>query len=342
MDKNNNKPSVCGLMPAKTDDDRKKSGPGEMGDSLNFTRRRFMGTFAAISGALGAAFLTSKAKTASATEFSGAPGRYGVLYDLTACVGCRSCEEACNKENELPAPKVPFDDQSVFDEVRRPTVDAYTVVNRFPNPKDPDKPLYRKIQCNHCDEPACATACPIHAYTKTPEGPVTYDVNLCFGCRYCMVACPYYVPAYDYNSALEPRISKCTMCYPRVKQGRPTACSEACPTGALTFGKRSDLLKLARERIVKNPDKYVDHIFGEFEGGGTSWLYISGVPFEHYGFPTNIQKTPMLENTKGFLSSVPLVFTIWPAFFGMLYAATQHGKNGSKNEADHKKTEEKK
>ncbi len=342
MDKNDNKTSAGCPMSAKSDDNRKIAEPCEMGDSLNFTRRRFMGTVTAIAGAIGAASLFSKAKTARAKEFSGAPNRYGVLYDLTACVGCRSCEAACNEENKLPAPKAPFDDQSVFNEVRRPTVEAYTVVNRYPNPKDPDKPLYRKIQCNHCDEPACATACPIHAYTKTPEGPVTYDVNLCFGCRYCMIACPYYVPAYDYNSALEPRISKCTMCYPRVKQGLPTACSEACPTGALTFGKRSDLIKLARERIMKNPDKYIDRIFGEFEGGGTSWLYISGVPFEHYGFPTDIQKTPMLENTKGFLSTVPLVFTIWPAFFGMLYAATQHLKGESKNDADHKKTEEKK
>jgi len=341
MDKNESRPSAAGPMSGKPDDGLKKPGSGEMGDSLNFTRRRFMNTALAIGGALGAASLASKAKTADAREFEGSADRYGVLYDLTACVGCRSCEKACNEENELPAPQAPFDDRSVFNETRRPTVEAYTVVNRFPNPKDPDKPLYRKIQCNHCNEPACASACPIHAYTKTPEGPVTYDVNLCFGCRYCMIACPYYVPAYDYNSALEPRISKCTMCDHRVKQGRPTACSEACPTGALTFGKRCDLIKLARERIRKDPDKYVDHIFGETEAGGSSWLYISGVPFEHYGFPTNIQKAPMLENTKGFLASVPLVFTIWPALFGMLYSATQH-RSGSKDDADHEKTEEKK
>jgi ferredoxin len=131
------------------------------------------------------------------------------------------------------------------------------------------------------------------------------------------------------------------MCADRVKHGKPTACSEICPTGALTFGKRNDLIKVARERIMKNPDKYVDHIFGEREGGGTSWLYISGVPFEHYGFPTTIQKTPLLENTKGFLSTVPLVFTIWPALFGMLYAATKH-RSRSENGADHEKTEEKK
>lgn len=342
MDKNVKKPSEpAKLLTEQRGDGGDTPDNGTMGDSLNFTRRRFMGTVAAIGGALGMAGLTSGAKTASAKEIEGPADRYGVLYDLTLCVGCRSCEKACNEENKLAAPKVPFDDPSVFEETRRPTVEAYTVVNRFPNPKDPSKPLYRKIQCNHCNEPACATACPVHAYSKTAEGPVTYDVDLCFGCRYCMVACPYYVPAYDYNSALEPRISKCTMCVDRVKHGRPTACSEICPTGALTFGKRSDLINVARERIMKNSDKYIDHIFGEHEAGGTSWLYISGVPFEHYGFPSHMQKAPMLENTKGFLSTVPLVFTIWPALFGMLYTATQH-RNRSENGTDHEKTEEKK
>ncbi len=340
MDKNTKKPCEAGNNPPERAGHLgHKPEAGETGDSLDFTRRRFMSTVAAIGGAVGGACLASHAGIASAKEFSGSPDSFGVLYDLTLCVGCRTCEKACNEENKLAPPAVPFDDPSVFNEMRRPMVESYTVVNRYPNPKEPDKPLYRKIQCNHCLEPACATACPIHAYTKNPEGPVTYNVDLCFGCRYCMVACPYYVPAYDYNSALEPRISKCTMCYHRVKEGRPTACSETCPTGALTFGKRVDLINLARERILKNPGKYVDHIFGEHEAGGTSWLYISGVPFEHYGFPTNLQSSAMLENTKGFLASVPLVFTIWPALFGMLYSATKHREE---HDTDHAKTEDKK
>jgi formate dehydrogenase iron-sulfur subunit len=306
-------------------------------DDLNFSRRMFLGTLAAIGGTT----VVGHSSQAFAKEFSDSPDRYGVLYDLTRCVGCRSCEKACNAENKLPEPNVPFDDKSVFEQKRRPTVDAYTVVNQYPNPKDPGKPLYRKVQCNHCNEPACATACPVHAYTKTSLGPVIYNENLCFGCRYCMVACPYYVPAYDYNSALEPKIAKCTMCYPRVKKGLPTACSEACPTGALTFGKRNDLINLARERIEKNPGAYIDYIYGEHEGGGTSWLYLSGVPFEHYGFPTNLQKTPLLENTKGFLSSVSLVFAIWPALFGMLYVAS-HQRTASEEDTHRQNTEEKK
>ena len=130
------------------------------------------------------------------------------------------------------------------------------------------------------------------------------------------------------------------MCYGRVKAGGIPACADACPMGALTFGKREELLKLAREKISKSPDRYIDHIYGEQEVGGTSWLYISGVPFEHLGFPTNLPKRPLLEETKGFLSAVPLVFTVWPALFGMCYAALRHRDEAAKEKAETEKKEE--
>jgi ferredoxin len=123
------------------------------------------------------------------------------------------------------------------------------------------------------------------------------------------------------------------MCYDRVKNGGITACAEACPTGAITFGKRDDLIAMAREKIMKQPDRYINHIYGEREVGGTSWMYISGVPFEQVGFPTNLPTTPLLEQTKGFLATVPLVLTVWPALFGMCYAALRHREEISKEEA---------
>lgn len=298
-------------------------------ERLKISRRCFLGVLTSVSGA---ALLGSPTTSSSASkEFSNLPDRYGLLTDLTACVGCRSCEEACNKANNLPQPAEPFDDKSVFNKQRRPNSKAYTVVNQYPDPKEKDRPIYRKIQCNHCNEPACATACPVHAYTKTREGAVLYNENLCFGCRYCMTACPFYVPSYDYWSALEPKIVKCTMCYGRIKAGGITACAEACPAGAITFGKRNELIKLARERIARHPDKYIDHIYGEHEVGGTSWMYISGVPFEQLGFTTNLPNKPLLEETKGFLSAVPVVLTVWPALFGMAYAALRHRDQSEKD-----------
>jgi Fe-S-cluster-containing dehydrogenase component len=244
-----------------------------------------------------------------------------MLTDFTKCVGCRSCEEACNKEHGLPKPAQPFNDEGVFNEERKPSASAYTVVNRHENPDDPDKPIYRKIQCNHCLEPACATACPIHAYTKTPEGAVIYDKDLCFGCRYCMIACPFYMPAYDYDSAFEPKIVKCVMCHDRLREGRAPACAEACPMGAVTFGKRDKLLRMARHRIEDEPERYISHIYGEHEAGGTSWLYLSSVPFTELGFPEGVPEKPMIELTRNYLDSVPMVFTAWPAIFGLVYGA---------------------
>jgi len=324
----------------KTIGDKAGKNGAEQGKSSGMNRRAFLGTVATIGGA---AVVGSGTLAHASDDFPGYPDSYGLLTDLTLCVGCRSCEAACNKENGLPEPEKPFDDVSVFDKVRRPDAHAYTVVNRYENPRDKSMPIYRKVQCNHCKEPACASACPIHAYNKTPEGAVMYNQDLCFGCRYCMVACPFYVPAYDYESALEPKIVKCTMCHEtRVKNGKITACAEACPAGAITFGKREELIKIARKRIEKSPDKYVDHIYGEHEAGGTNWIYLSGVPFEQVGFPANVPNKPPIELTKGFLSSVPLVFTIWPALFGMCYAAVRHQdevheeKNSSKTKEETK------
>ena len=299
---------------------------------MGISRRKFLKAAAAAGGA----GLVGKSKLASGVEhFTGYPDRYGILTDITRCVGCRTCEAACNEINNLPPPKVPFDDQSVFEKNRRTDERAYTVVNRYPNPKPGGPPIYVKHQCRHCDEPACASACLVAAFTKTPEGPVTYNKGVCVGCRYCMTACPFYVPAYEYNNPLSPEIKKCTMCYDtRVSEGGIPACVEACPMEAMTFGKRSDLLRVARKRIIEHPDRYVDHIYGEHEVGGTSWLYISGVPFEKLGFPMDLGTKPYPELTRGFLSMVPGVLVIWPALLGGFYMFTQHREQMDEEEEE--------
>jgi Fe-S-cluster-containing dehydrogenase component len=282
------------------------------------------------------ASLVGKSQLAKGVEdFTGYPDRFGVLSDLTRCVGCRTCEAACNEVNQLPPPKIPFEDQSVFENIRRTDTNAYTVVNRYPNPKQGGLPIYVKHQCRHCDEPACASACLVRAFTKTPEGAVSYNKGVCIGCRYCMTACPFYVPAYEYNDPFSPEIRKCTMCYDtRISKGGIPACVEACPMEAMTFGKRSDLIKLARKRIMEHPDRYIDHIYGEHEVGGTDWLYISGVPFEQLGFATDLGTKPYPELTRGFLSMVPAVLVIWPALLGGIYMFTQHREQGDEEEEE--------
>ncbi|MGB3095151.1 MAG: 4Fe-4S dicluster domain-containing protein, partial [Candidatus Deferrimicrobiaceae bacterium] len=148
---------------------------------------------------------------------------YGLLIDTTKCIGCRSCEEACNEQNGLPEPEVPFDRESVFETKRDTSPGAYTVLNRFPNEKDPDNPVFVRKQCLHCCQPACASACLTKAMEKTVEGPVIYNKDRCMGCRYCMIACPQDIPKFEYESA-SPYIRKCIFCYDRLKAGERPAC----------------------------------------------------------------------------------------------------------------------
>ena len=161
-------------------------------------------------------------------------------------------------------------------------------------------------RCLHCLEPACVSACPTTALKRMADGPVMYDDDPCIGCRYCIWACPWGVPTADWDS-LAPKIHKCTHCADRTDQplpesrnGKPLtdaekelhvdtiavpACVKACPADALVYGERDEMLAEARKRIARRPDKYVDHIYGEHEAGGTSVLYLSAVPFEKLGFP---------------------------------------------------------
>jgi Fe-S-cluster-containing dehydrogenase component len=303
------------------------------------SRRKFL----AVSLAGGAAMtLPAPRKALGAGSFEGYPEGMGVLVDLTRCIGCRSCEAACNKEQHLPEPALPFDDQSVFDQTfhggqkRRPDENAYTVVNRY-QPESAKHPVYRKVQCNHCNEPACLTSCFVNAYTKTREGAVVYNPKVCVGCRNCMIACPFHVPGYSYSSAFNPVIKKCIFCYDtRLKNGQPPACVEICPQEALTFAHRRDLLRIARERIKAHPGRYVDHIYGESEAGGTAWLYLSGVPFEQVGFDTTLGKEPIINNVKDFLSTVPMVLAIWPALFtGFHLLATRKKEAAHDDHSDH-------
>jgi Fe-S-cluster-containing dehydrogenase component len=244
----------------------------------------------------------------------------GVLHDTTLCVGCRSCEAACNKVNELPPPDLPFTDMSVLEKKRRTTNDAYTVVNKF---ETEGKPVFVKKQCNHCLEPACASACFVRAFQKTPEGAVTYDPSVCVGCRYCMVACPFEIPTYEYDEPLSPRVVKCTLCYPRIQKGLLPGCVESCPKEALTFGKREDLLKIAKERIRKYPDRYINHVYGENEMGGTSWLYLSGTSFSDIGMREDLGVKPAPELTSGALGAVPIVVGLWPVLLTGIYAMSK-------------------
>ncbi len=249
-------------------------------------RREFLKHVGWITG-VGTGLLAAQPTWASEHGHAATPAdAMGVLVDLTVCIGCRLCEHACKKSNGFdPGPVESYDDQSVFRQRRRPAPDAYTVVNAWINPKDRTKQIYVKTNCLHCNRPACVSACIVGALRKRPMGAVTYDAWKCIGCRYCMIACPFQIPAYDYDNALTPQVRKCQLCFHRTQEeGVLPECVAACPRQTMIYGRRSMLLELAREKIKARPKDYVNHIYGEHEVGGTSWLYLSSVPFEQIGF----------------------------------------------------------
>lgn len=281
-------------------------------------------SFLTLLGGMGVGSALGGASSASAASgtFSGYPDSKGVLHDTTLCIGCRRCEQACAIVNNLPKPEKPFTDLEVLNTRRRTTATEYTVVNKYHSVRL-DKTVFRKSQCMHCEEPACASACFVKAFTKNPDGSVTYNPSLCVGCRYCMIACPFNIPAYTYHRALDPVIQKCTMCHPRLQEGKLPGCVEACPTGALVFGKRKDLIRVAWDRISKNPERYQDHVYGEHEMGGTAWLNISGAEFSTVGLNENLGTKPAADYTSGALGAVPMVIGLWPVLLGGAYAITR-------------------
>ena len=297
---------------------------------MSISRRRFLGLL----GTAGAGTALGGTANAAKKHFKGYPDSFGVLYDNRLCIGCRSCEEGCNIVNQLPKPERPFDDLSVLDAKRRTDPKAFTVMNRYENIENVRGPLFTRVGCNHCLEPACASSCFVNAYTKTKTGAVTYDESVCVGCRYCMIACPFEIPTFEYDEVLTPRIMKCTMCYPRLVEGKLPGCVVACPTEALTFGKRVDLITIARGRIEKRPDQYVNHIYGEHEMGGTSWLYLSSAPFKEVGMREDLGITPAPELTKGALGAVPMVVGLWPVLLAGIYAISKRKEKIAKAEKE--------
>lgn len=233
-----------------------------------------------------------------------------ILYDSTLCIDCKLCEKACAKRNGLPY------DEEIAAEQKLSAHKLTVVLDKV------DGEHYMRHFCMNCVDPACASVCPVAALRKTTLGPVTYDASRCIGCRYCMLACPFEVPKYEW-SKLFPRVRKCDMCANRVSQGQPTACAEACPTGATKFGERAALIAEAKERTAKTPGQYVNHIYGESEVGGTSVLLLSSVPFERFAYRSDIGSQALPQLTYHVLSRIPDLVTVGGVLLGGIWWITK-------------------
>jgi formate dehydrogenase iron-sulfur subunit len=239
---------------------------------------------------------------------------HALLLDTTRCIGCGACSAACKEQNGLPGE---LED--------RPTAYTWTVVEKRAG-------VNVRRMCMHCLAPTCVSVCPVGAMQKSEAGPVLYDAKKCIGCRYCIQACPFDVPKYQWDKPI-PVVGKCIMCAPRLAKGLPTACASVCPTGATLFGRRDELVTIARQRIAAEPKRYVDHIYGLDEAGGTSVLLMSGVPFAQLGLREGLPKKPLGDLTWQVLSHVPDIVTMGGALLYGIYWITKRREDVHRIEA---------
>lgn len=268
-------------------------------------------------------FFKLAAKTAACAAVGGASSAHareskkmpeealGLLFDGTLCIGCRACMPACKEANGMPAERLPLEANGQVSALWDAPLDisghtlnvikAYRDGTGLTKDAVTDGYAFTKQSCFHCADPSCVSACPVSAMTKDPvNGIVSYNVNACIGCRYCVAACPFGVPRFTYDTP-KPVISKCQLCKHRLEKGEFAACATVCPTGATLFGKVKDLKKEIDRRKALMPGsttrfprgrlggndfyvgkvgRYVKRVYGEKEIGGTQVLHLSGVPFE--------------------------------------------------------------
>ena len=239
-----------------------------------------------------------------------------LLIDITKCIGCGSCVEACQQSNE-----------QVKHEARGLDEQTYTFL------MDRGNDTYVRRLCMHCEQPSCASACPVEALHKTADGPVTYDAGKCMGCRYCMMACPFGVPTYEWHSPT-PRVRKCQMCSHRGDRG--SACAEACPTGATTQGEREAIIAEAKKRIAADPATYHPTIYGVAEAGGTDVLFIGPKDPQALGLPRVDTKSPLPDLTWNALKHVPDVVVFGGVFLSGMFWLTKRKEEVAKSERGQK------
>ena len=251
------------------------------------------------------------------------PQAVGMLYDSTLCIGCKACVAACKAANDMPAevpPALSAWNENTWDTPEDLSGRTLNVIKVYRNGtaeqknREIDGFAFVKRHCLHCVDPSCVSVCPVAAMRKDPvTGVVTYDPDACIGCRYCVYACPFGVPQYDFNNPFG-KIAKCQFCNHLQKQGKIPACCDVCPTGASLFGKVTDLSQEIERRLAAAPGSayafprgrlgddrppneakiptYVKAVYGEHEAGGTQVRYLAGIPFAKLGLPTVPSQSP--------------------------------------------------
>ncbi len=277
----------------------------------------------------GAAAAAGSVSTAEAAEGPRAPDdAVGMLYDATLCIGCKACVVACKEANDMPPESGGWAD-GLYDAPVALSGKTRNIIKLY---KGEGEQSYVKAQCMHCLDPACTRACMIGALQKREKGIVTWDGSRCIGCRYCQVACPYEVPKFQWDSA-NPKIVKCEMCHHRFAEGKGPACAEVCPRHAVIFGSYGDLVKEAESRLAAHPERYVQHIYGLHDGGGTQVLYLADVDFAKLGLP-DLGDEPSGEKAQKVQHTVYQGFVAPVVLYGLLGAVLWRNRRSGSGKED--------
>lgn len=284
---------------------------------MTISRRGFLKLGAAGVGALALPIGIGPAKA----EAGDRADSRAMLYDATMCVGCRACSRACKTRAKLPEEA---DSQGLYEKPAGLSSKTWTVIKVY---QGQDGASFVKNQCMHCIDPACVSVCPVAALQKLENGPVVYHADRCIGCRYCMAACPFGIPKTEWEKPF-PLIQKCDFCADRQADGLEPACGAACPTGALISGTRREMLDTAHARLKENP-KYIQHVYGETEAGGTSMLYLANIKYQELGFP-ELDDTPLPTLDWPYLKGVPALIAVMVSLSTAIYLYTHRGEKVEK------------
>ena len=219
-------------------------------------------------------------KTAVANAKPRTQSNMAMLVDVSKCIGCWWCFAACKNCHDMPECYKPCPENP-------PELDAHTWTTLFTSAASGDGWDFRKHACMHCTDANCVQACPTGAISQQ-GGAVVINQDWCVGCGYCIQACPFGAPHKDEEVGTA---RKCDFCVDRVSNGEKPACAEACPTGAIQFGKRTELITVAKAKVeaLKADDHPAANLYGEHELGGLHVLYILDDRPTSYGLPESPQ-----------------------------------------------------
>jgi formate dehydrogenase iron-sulfur subunit len=244
----------------------------------------------------------SATTTPPPTDRSPVTGTVAKLIDVSKCIGCKACQTACMEWNDLR------DDvghtTGIYDNPRDLTEKSWTVMRftEYENPKGDLEWLIRKDGCMHCEDPGCLKACPSPgAIVQYNNGIVDFHEENCIGCGYCVTGCPFNIPRI---SKEDNRAYKCTLCSDRVAVGQEPACVKTCPTGAIMFGTKVDMIAQAEDRVEDLKERGFENagLYNPAGVGGTHVMYVlhhADKPELYHGLANNPRISPLVSVWKG-------------------------------------------